>query len=435
MWLVPRHSNGLHRRTPLPSVVREALIRWYVGEGSEADHRASVILVVKARTHHQWLACDCLGEAPPPLLSPAFLSEAETYYLRRLTSRLQQRPEHRIECPFYRPQAPQRFREKGSAMPQQVAPDDGFFLAHRPAPEKLSQLPHEADTDDRSRGVAIPRLARLLWRLMDLAQVNVLQPLPQGQGSAHCMADEFRRLRKASESLELAPGVPLARHFYTHVEPFNRHQVFARLREDAPSWPVGFAPQAFLLLYALHVSGTRLALAQGQELELKNRVQHIGVHAQGIGGPFLVLVLVGETNPREGYVALRGYTQPIHGPNLFVPVSSATERAVVDALMRLQYRLRRRMVGMTAKKPLFDVPTLAGPVRPDFVLNFNDHRTGELAEAAVLVHSSDEPEHLAFKDHQRQNLSQLGPVIVVDQGSLRAGALERAIAERLDLQL
>ena len=88
MWLVPRHSNGLHRRTPLPPVVREALIRWYVGEGSEADHRASVILVVKARTHHQWLACDCLGEAPPPLLSPAFLSEAETYYLRRLTSRL-----------------------------------------------------------------------------------------------------------------------------------------------------------------------------------------------------------------------------------------------------------------------------------------------------------------------------------------------------------
>ena len=61
MWLVPRDTRGLTSRTPVPGVVREALVRWYTGEGEDSDHRASVIMVVKARDHHQWIACDCLG--------------------------------------------------------------------------------------------------------------------------------------------------------------------------------------------------------------------------------------------------------------------------------------------------------------------------------------------------------------------------------------
>lgn len=436
MWMVPRHSKGTSNRTELPPVLRSALVRWYVGEGTDADHRASVTLVVKARGRRQWLACDCLGDEDlPPLLSPAFLSEAETYYLRRLTSRLQRRPEHATSCPFYRAQAPQRFREKASATPQQVAPPDGLFLAHRPAPEKLSQMPDEADADDRSRGVAVPRLARLLWRLLDDAGANVLDPLPPDRGSDHSITNEFRKIRKASERLEIAPGVPLARHFYTHVDAYDRKVVFAHLRRDAPQWPAGFAPQAFLLLYALDVSGPRIALSQGRELELLNRVQHVGIHRQGIGGPYLVLVLVGEPNPREGYVAMRGYAQPIHGPNLFIPVQSAAERATIDTLLRLQYRLRRRMISLTAKKALFDVATRIGPLRPDFVLNLADHRTGELAEAAILVKSFDDPDHLAVKEHQRRDLEQVGRVITVDRASLEAKAIDQALARLLDVSL
>ena len=52
MWLVPRDTRGLTSRSPVPDVVREALVRWYTGEGEDSDHRASVIMVVKARDHH-----------------------------------------------------------------------------------------------------------------------------------------------------------------------------------------------------------------------------------------------------------------------------------------------------------------------------------------------------------------------------------------------
>jgi hypothetical protein len=87
MWLCPRQTTGQTQRTAIPDVLRLALVRWYSGVGSEADHRASVTLVVAARERHQWLACDCLDDGvPPPLISPAYLSIAETYYLRRLTS-------------------------------------------------------------------------------------------------------------------------------------------------------------------------------------------------------------------------------------------------------------------------------------------------------------------------------------------------------------
>ena len=178
MWLVPRHSRGLSLRTDVPIVVRDALVRWYEGEGTDADHRASVTMVVKARTHGQWIACDCLGgETPPPLMSPSYLSEAETYYLRRLTSTRQKRPEHLTDCPFYREQAPQRFREKRSAIPSTIDEPHGLFNAHRLAPEKLAAMPDDSEPDDRTRGVAIPRLARLLWLLMEMAHVNVVDPL------------------------------------------------------------------------------------------------------------------------------------------------------------------------------------------------------------------------------------------------------------------
>ena len=244
MWLVPRDTRGLTSRTDVPAVVREALVRWYTGHGEDSDHRASVITVVKARDHHQWIACDCLGEVTdPPLLSPAYLSEAETYYLRRLTSIRQRRPEHDVDCPFFREQAPPRIREKATATPRTINEPDGLFSAHRLAPEKLAQLPDDDEPDDRTRGVAIPRLARLLWLLMEMAHVNVIEPLEIGEPREARMALEFARLRSAAERVEIAPGVPLARHFYTHIDPYERGIVFARLREAAKSWPPRPAPR------------------------------------------------------------------------------------------------------------------------------------------------------------------------------------------------
>ena len=343
----------LFRSSPVPDVVREALVRWYTGEGEDADHRASVIMVVKARDHHQWIACDCLGEgADPPLLSPAYLSEAETYYLRRLTSIRQRRPEHHVDCPFFREQAPPRIRERATATPRSINEPDGLFSAHRLAPEKLAQLPADTEPDDRTRGVAIPRLARLLWLLMEMAHVNVVDPLEVGEPRTTSMASEFAALRHAAERVQIAPGIPLARHLYTHIDPYERGIVFAKLREAARKWPSEHAPQAFLLLYATDVTGSTITLAEGRELTVKNRIRHIGVNQRRMGPPYLVLAVVGEHNPREGYAALRAYAQPIARPANFIAVHNLAERKTIVGLLDLQYRFRRRGIGVGFKRLL-----------------------------------------------------------------------------------
>ena len=197
-------------------------------------------MVVKARTHGQWIACDCLGaDTPPPLMSPAYLSEAETYYLRRLTSERQKRPEHEDDCPFFREQAPPRFRERRSAVPPMIDEPQGLFTAPQACSGEARRQSDESEPDDRTRGVTIPRLARLLWLLMEMSAVNVVEPLPPDSGRDSSMAKEFARLRSAAERLFVAPGIPLSKHFYTHIEPYQRNVVFARLRKAAQTWPTG----------------------------------------------------------------------------------------------------------------------------------------------------------------------------------------------------
>lgn len=135
MWLVAKDTTGSTGRVAIGDGLRAALVRWYTGHGNEADHRACVSLVVTARENHKWLACDCLGEVTaPPLLSPAYLSFQETYYLRRLTSR----PMHAPACPFFLPQAPPRIRETARDSLYALDVPDGLFNAHQKAPEKLS---------------------------------------------------------------------------------------------------------------------------------------------------------------------------------------------------------------------------------------------------------------------------------------------------------
>tara|TARA_R110000850_G_scaffold181564_1_gene306959 strand:- start:691 stop:1017 length:327 start_codon:yes stop_codon:yes gene_type:complete len=71
MWLIARYSNGCGKgRIPLPEAVRNALVRWYIGQGARADEEAGIMLVQQARIGEKWIACDCLppGE-PPPILT------------------------------------------------------------------------------------------------------------------------------------------------------------------------------------------------------------------------------------------------------------------------------------------------------------------------------------------------------------------------------
>lgn len=430
MWLIARQSDGQRSRIPLPAPVREALVRWYVGVGSRADEEAGIILVQQARLGGKWLACDCLPPgSPPPILTPAFLSEAETYYLRRLTSA--GRPEHHADCPFFRDQATNRITEvRGQESPAE--PTHGYFEVLRPAPEKLAQRPEEESSDDRTRQASIPRLARLLWRLLAISGLNRVPPLSLDSPS-HAIGDEFRLLTATAGKIEIAPGIELGRALWTHAQALHSRRVYARLRDLARFWPQGHAPQAFLTLFAQRFRGATIHAAGCNPVVLANRVQSPSVRGNQISGPYLVIVVVGEYPEAHGYAPLRAYAQPIYSGKRFIPVDSDFERDVLRALLETRRRLDQEGWDMAIEKPVFDRLTPMGSCRPDFLIELRSRSTGECKQLIVEAVGSSDEAQLAAKAAARPALLQIAPVATLKVTDLEQNRWGSTIRSMLDL--
>lgn len=431
MWLIARHSDGQGAgRIPLPAPVRDALVRWYVGKGSRHDEEAGIMLVQQARIGEKWIACDCLapGEAPP-ILTPAFLSEAETYYLRRLTSA--NRPEHQPDCPFFRDQATNRVTEVRT--PESPAdPPAGYFEVLRPAPEKLAQRPEEESSDDRTRQASVPRLARLLWRLIHIAGLNRTVPLPL-ENRDHSIADEFRLLSMAAERVEIAPGVELGRAFWTHAQALHSKRVYASLRELSRRWPRGHAPQAFLALFAQEFRGSTIQVAGCAPVVLANRVQSPSVRGNTIKGPYLVLIVAGEYPEAHGYAPLRGYAQPIYSGRRFIPVDSESERSVLRALLQVRRTFDRHSIDLVLEKPVFDTLTELGSCRPDFLLEARSRSTGEIRRIVVEAMGSKDEAYLAAKAVTNPRMARIAPVVNIVPADVEQGRVEQMIGRALGL--
>ncbi|WP_242121341.1 hypothetical protein [Sphingomonas lacusdianchii] len=429
MWLIDRDTDGRgSNRIPLPPPLREALVRWYVGEGSLHDEKAGITLVQNARIGHRWIACSCLGrDQAPPILTPAFLSEAETYYLRRLTSA--KRPEHLPECPFFRDQVTNRITEVRSRTTP-TDPPAGFFEVLRPAPEKLAQRPEDDASDDRTRNASIPRLARLLWRLMHTSGVNRIAPLAYAEEWS--IKAEFAAITRAAAKIEIAPGIELARALWTHARPLQANAVYATLRALEPHWPKAHAPQGFVLLYAPGFKGQEVYLPDGDPVAIANRVQSPSIRGNRISGPFLVLVVAGQYPEAHGYAPLRAYAQPVFNGRLFVPVESDFERAVLRRILESQRLLHSRGIDLAIDKPLFDTMTPEGPCRPDFVLEARSRVTGEIRSIVVEAMGFDNDDYAASKAVTHPRMRRLGALVTIDRDEAETESAVAKIVSALD---
>ena len=119
---------------------------------------------------------------------------------------------------------------------------------------------------------SIPRLARLLWRLLAISSLNRCPP-PSHEAAGHSISDEFKALATAASKVEIAPGIALDRAFWTHAQALHSRRVYARLRELARQWPSGHAPQGFLALFAQEIRGATIQVAGCEPVVLANRVQ------------------------------------------------------------------------------------------------------------------------------------------------------------------
>jgi hypothetical protein len=295
--------------------------------------------------------------------------------------------------------APPRSREKASAFAREIPTLQGYFYALNEAPEKLAQMPEEAEPDDRTRQVAIPKLAKMLWMLMDRANLPKSFMRTPDQDIKQCM----ERLRHAAEGLFIAPGVPLTRHLHTFALPLHTLRIHAQLRAAEAKWPDGYAPQAFMLIYTIAVKGNIIQPAGGQgEIELDTRVVHPTKRLSVVGGPFLSLIVVGKKSARSGYLPLRGFTQPILNAKSMLPVMSFADRRIAEQLDALAKDYKKRGIHLAYERPLFDVPGQNATFRPDFIIEFIDCNTGEINDMALYVDDGDENKLQQASDYAKQ---------------------------------
>lgn len=424
MWLIDKGGDGRSgSRIPLPSALEKALTRWYIGAGNAADELAGITLVQQARIGAKWFACSCLGpEKSPPVLTPAYLSEAETYYLRRLTG--QNRPKHRTACPYFRDQATSRVSE---VRDRQLPADSpvGYFEIIRPAPEKLAQQLEGAAVDDRTRHASFPKLALLLRRLLEAGGLSYWHLETRDQVNA--IGEQFARLRSVAAKIEVAPGLELGRVLWTHSDALHSRRIYAALRAIEGRWPRSHAPQGFLLTFAREFHGHIVHPADGEPFRVANRIQSPAVRSRSPDGPFLILTVIGTYPEARGYAPLRAYAQPILSGRAFIAVESNAERALVRTLMDLCPHLDGRSVGAGIEKPLFDQLSPLGSCRPDAILEITLPITGEIKRIGFLLIETDDP----LPDTTIEAVRALMPTVVVDADTLDRGALLRAVEQKL----
>lgn len=425
MWLVAKGGDGRGGgRIPLPAPLEKALIHWYEGSGSSSDEQVGITVVQQARLGEKWLACACLGSSSaPPILTPAYLSEAETYYLRRLTSA--RRPEHRTTCPFFRDQATSRLSEvRERQLPAE--PPTGYFEIVRPAPEKLSQRPERDAVDDRTRHASYPKLALLLRRLLEAGGMTRWPTTNSVESNA--IGAHFARLRAIATLIEVAPGIELGRVLWTHVDALHSRRVFAALRALAPRWPRSHAPQGFLLTFAREFHGHVVRPAHGEPFRVANRIQSPAGSDRAVEGPFLVLTVIGAYPEARSYAPLRAYAQPILSGHAFLAVDSDVERALIRTLLDIRPYLGRAGWHVVVEKPLFDTLSPLGTCRKDAVLEVTSAMTGEKRRLGFLIHEDRYPPPAGLAAALQATM----PIIIVSPGAFNRPALLKRIELALE---
>ncbi len=174
-------------------------------------------------------------------------------------------------------------------------------------------------------------LPSLLGILLKAARCNIIDA-PAKAPDDPSVVDEFGRLNQAAHTFDVAPGVLLADHFWTHGELFRRGEVAARLRGSAHRSVERV--DGFLTLYGTDVASP---LLYGPNM-MPFRVARSLEAPEGVPGPFVALIVCRLASNAK-VEALSGYAQPVFHGRRFVPVASELERDVLRALEQLQVAL------------------------------------------------------------------------------------------------
>ncbi|CAM5333508.1 hypothetical protein ATER59S_00005 [Aquamicrobium terrae] len=420
-------GNPAYQVDRIASGEAEALRAWY-GHSSSAEQDAVALSVIRrAKTRDGWIECDCTPGDFQPLLAPQ--QQERTFTLRRLTpadgdpyARVD-RPNHADTCPFHvdRDFEPSSHDRAFNLRPVRYR-ETGYIDALPPIPTRLANPDQCAPDHDRERNDQPSRLALVLWRLMDAAGINVLEPL-QGQPSPYRLRDQLAALHNAGAKWRVTRTWRFSALSTSWAGDYrDKDSRFQRLlRKSQGDWAPNQRRTGFMILFSPSVTDKLIRPAAISEpIRLLSRVRQPLRGDPARRGPYLAIANVDFGDDDDGDLrAVQAFAQPVFNGDTLFPVESGFERNVTDLLIWLQISLYKAApdLRITIKKPLFAVSTPKGLCRPDFVLEtaFGNHPPVYLVIEAMGM---DTEQYLAAKAKTLPRMQEIGPLYEITPDDL-----------------
>ena len=328
----------------------------------------------------------------------------------------------------------------------------------RPVAADRERADEEEAGDEPQRRIAGPGSGRqtptLTGHLRGLMRAASLHRLSVADGFAS-PGEWIARVAHAARNFRSPEDFRISGLLVTDPEEWTSGHVAKAMDRRERAWPKNGTPFAWLSWMARDI-GEREVNREHPGLgrvRVLTDVVSPAIGSNRVAGPWLFLGEVGRSPETGRWECMEACAQPIASARCPVPVDSHNERRALGALCSLIRRLENDAdlgkafggaVRVDLEKPLFDIETVGGPCRPDFILTVmrpegpgretarSRHLLGDAARYAIEVMGFDDPEYETAKTKTHRRMRNLGRLFSMDAGQFdsRRNDLQRQ-AERI----
>ena len=385
--------------------------------GEDPVYRATV---ASAREKRLWILCDCRDGSPRERAIVTLVRKDSG--LVHLSNIPRTEVPH-VEGCIFAPGDGARRRMPAIVFRDVLRPvADGRVRADEEEPGKGPQRRLTGPgTDSQSSS-----LAGHLHRLM---QAGSLHRLSVSEGFAS-PGEWLAAIRRAAGNFRTPEDIGMSDLLVMDPEAWASGHVAKVLDGLEPHWPKKGTPCAWLCWMARDIEGSEVNRAHpalGHVRTLAD-VAFPTVMGRRVEGPWLFLGEVGRSPETGRWECLEACARPIASARCPVPVDSHNERRALGALRSLIWSLENNAklgealggaVRIDLEKPLFDIDTVGGPCRPDFILTVirpggdpagGRHLLGDAARYVIEVMGLDDPEYESRKEKMHRRMKNLGRI-------------------------
>ena len=405
----------------------EALRRVKEGIDLPGENPVFRATVASARAEDRWILCDCRDGSPGERAVITLVRKKKSGLVH--LSNIPRTEVPHVEGCLFAPGDGARRR----------MPDIVFGDVLRPVAERTEEegpgLGPQRRIAGPGTGSRSPTLTGHLRRLMQAASLHRLS-VSEGFASPR---DWLAGIERAAGIFRTPEDVAVSDLLFTDPQAWaSGHvaRVLDRLRAERPEKGTPFAWLCWLArdIDGCEVNGAHPALGHVRVLA-DVAVPTIGRNR--VAGPWLFLGEVGPSPETGRWECMEACAQPIASAQCPVPVDSHNERRALEALHSLIRSLENDAdlgkalggaVRVDLEKPLFDIETVGGPCRPDFILTVvrpagpdggpagGRHLLGDAARYVIEVMGFDDPDYESGKAKTHRRMRNLGRLFTMDAG-------------------